>query len=104
MFEEFCAAFNDADIVIVSDIYAAREDPIPGITKEAIIDGLRQHGHRQVMSLPSPHHLAETVNSIAQKGDYVICLGAGDITKWAYALPESLENISSTPQFKEAFV
>ncbi|MDP1975430.1 MAG: UDP-N-acetylmuramate--L-alanine ligase [Alphaproteobacteria bacterium] len=104
LFEEFCSAFNDADIVIVSDVYAAREDAIPGISKESLVAGLRQHGHRQVISLPNPHHLPEIVHSMAQKGDYVICLGAGDVTKWAYALPEALEKIRSTTQLQEAYV
>jgi UDP-N-acetylmuramate--alanine ligase len=105
LFEEFCAAFNDADVVIVADIYAAREEAIPGVTKDAIIQGLRQHGHRQVLSLPSPDDLPELISSIAQNGDYVICLGAGDITKWAYALPKALEEIvPPATQLQEAFI
>ncbi|MGF1640840.1 MAG: UDP-N-acetylmuramate--L-alanine ligase [Rhodospirillales bacterium] len=90
LFEEFCACFNDADAVIVADVYAAGEDPIAGIDRDALVDGLRAHGHRQVIALADPRALAATVDEVARAGDMVICLGAGSITQWAHALPGEL--------------
>jgi len=90
LFEEFCVCFNDADTVIVSEIYAAGEDPIPGIDQEALIAGLTSHGHRNVLALAEPDGLADLIHSETDAGDLVVCLGAGSITAWANALPEQL--------------
>src|SRR6202012_3305436 len=87
LFEQFSTCFNDADVVIVAPVYPAGEAPIPGIDSDALVAGLRTHGHRNVMPLDKPENLAGLVASIAQSGDYVVCLGAGSITQWAYALP-----------------
>ena len=91
LFEEFCACFNDADAVIVADVYAAGEPPIEGVDKDHLVAGLRRFGHRNVTALDSPAELAGVVKVEAQPGDLVVCLGAGDITTWAYALPGQLE-------------
>jgi UDP-N-acetylmuramate--alanine ligase len=93
LFEDFCGCFNEADAVIVADVYAAGETPIEGVTKEALADGIRQHGHHEVYTLPSATDLAPQVAKIAHAGDYVICLGAGNITQWAHALPQELESL-----------
>ena len=93
LFPEFCTCMNDAGTVIVADIYAAGEAPIPGINRDALVDGLRASGHRSVVPLPAPEHLAEMVHAIAKPGDFVICLGAGNITQWAAALPEQLRGL-----------
>ncbi|PZW37973.1 UDP-N-acetylmuramate--L-alanine ligase [Humitalea rosea] len=90
LFEEFCACMNDAGTVIVADVYAAGETPIEGFDRDALVDGLRARGHRSVVPLPGPDSLAEMVNAIARSGDYVVCLGAGNITQWAHALPAQL--------------
>ena len=90
LFDAFCSCMNDAGTVIVADIYAAGEAPIPGIDRDAMVDGLRARGNRSVVPLPDPQHLAEMVHAIARSGDFVICLGAGNITAWAQALPEEL--------------
>jgi UDP-N-acetylmuramate--alanine ligase len=90
LFEEFCTAFNDADSVIVADVYAAGEAPIEGVNRDALVEGLRAHGHRQVVPLAGPESLADTVAGIAGPGDMVVCLGAGSITGWAAALPGEL--------------
>ena len=82
---------NDASTVIVSDVYPAGETPIPGINKEALVEGLRAHGHQSVVALPQQDQLAEMISAIAEPGDFVICLGAGSITNWAHALPEQLK-------------
>ena len=71
---------NDAGTVIVADVYAAGEAPIPGVNRDALVEGLRARGHRSVVPLPGPEHLAEMVNAIARPGDFVVCLGAGNIT------------------------
>jgi len=90
LFEEFCACMNDAGTVIVADVYPAGEAPIPGVNRDALVEGLRARGHRSVVPLPGAEHLAEMVNAIAQPGDFVICLGAGNITQWAATLPTEL--------------
>jgi UDP-N-acetylmuramate--alanine ligase len=87
LFEDFCSCMNDAGTVIIADVYAAGEQPIEGVDKDALVDGLRARGHRSVVPLPGPDSLAEMVNAIAKSGDYVVCLGAGSITSWAHALP-----------------
>ncbi|HQT66762.1 MAG: UDP-N-acetylmuramate--L-alanine ligase [Rhodospirillales bacterium 20-60-12] len=91
LFEEFCTCMNDAGTVIVADVYAAGEEPIEGIDRDALVEGLRARGHRSVVPLTSPDHLAEMVHAIARQGDFVICLGAGSITNWANALPAQLQ-------------
>lgn len=91
LFEDFCTCFNDADTVIVADIYEAGEEPIEGISKESLVTGLQNHGHKNALTLNSEKDLASILKPIAQPGDVVICLGAGSITKWAYDLPQQLE-------------
>jgi UDP-N-acetylmuramate--alanine ligase len=93
LFGDFCSCFNDADAVIVADVYAAGESPIEGADKHALVEGLRRFGHRNVMALEGPSALAALVAEQTQPGDLVVCLGAGDITAWAYALPGQLEAI-----------
>jgi UDP-N-acetylmuramate--alanine ligase len=94
LFEEFCTCFNDADAVIVADVYPAGETPIPGIDRDHFVAGLRAHGHRQVMPLPDAGQLAGIVRGVAGSGDLVVCLGAGNITQWAYALPGELKALA----------
>ncbi|MCW8861870.1 MAG: UDP-N-acetylmuramate--L-alanine ligase [Rhodospirillales bacterium] len=90
LFEEFCTCFNDADAVLVSDIYAAGETPIEGIDRRALTDAMRDHGHRNVIPLENASDLAALVADLAVDGDLVVCLGAGNITAWANALPSEL--------------
>ena len=91
LFEEFCTCFNDADAVVVADVYPAGEAPIEGIDRDHFALGLRAHGHREVVSLQEPADLARIINNLAKSGDLVVCLGAGSITQWAYALPGELK-------------
>ncbi|MCS3762877.1 UDP-N-acetylmuramate--L-alanine ligase [Bradyrhizobium centrosematis] len=91
LFEEFCTCFNDADAVVVADVYAAGEAPIDGIDRDHFVEGLRAHGHREVVPLPAAPELAGIVKRLAKSGDLVVCLGAGNITQWAYALPDQLK-------------
>ena len=93
LFEDFCTCFNDADIVVVADVYTAGEDPIEGFTRASLIDGLRAHGHRMVIPLDHPEELAAIVNKNMLSGDLVVCLGAGNITVWANELPSNLRKL-----------
>ncbi len=95
LFEQFCTCFNDADAVIVANVYAAGETPIPGVDRDALVQGLRTHGHRHVVALDGPEKLAPLIAALAQPGDYVACLGAGSITQWAYALPDELAAVAA---------
>jgi UDP-N-acetylmuramate--alanine ligase len=100
LFAEFCTCFNDADMVIVADVYAAGEDPIEGVDRTHLVEGLRAHGHRNVVGLERPTQLASLVHEAAESGDYVVCLGAGNITNWANALPADLDRFP--PKGREA--
>jgi UDP-N-acetylmuramate--alanine ligase len=91
LFEEFCTCFNDADTVVVADVYPAGEAPIEGIDRDHFVLGLRAHGHREVVPLQKPAELAHVIKGLAGRGDLVVCLGAGNITQWAYALPGELK-------------
>jgi UDP-N-acetylmuramate--alanine ligase len=95
LFEEFCTCFNDADAVLVADVYSAGETPIEGVGREALVAGLISHGHRNVLALEHPSELAPMVNALARPGDLVVCLGAGSITNWAHALPDELAALQS---------
>ncbi len=90
LFPEFCRCFDDADAVIVADVYPAGEAPIEGIDRQALVAGLRRHGHRRVVSLEHLADLPSLVAGEARPGDLVVFLGAGDITAWAHALPGQL--------------
>jgi UDP-N-acetylmuramate--alanine ligase len=79
----------------VAPVYAAGEAPIVGADRDSLVQGLRAHGHRQVIPLEGPRDLARMVVRLAQPGDLVICLGAGSITQWAYALPGELAAIGA---------
>jgi UDP-N-acetylmuramate--alanine ligase len=90
LFEPFSTCFNDADAVIVAHVYPAGEAPIEGADRDHLVAAIRARGHRQVIPLDGPEQLAGIVKGLAKPGDYVVCLGAGSITQWAYALPGEL--------------
>jgi UDP-N-acetylmuramate--alanine ligase len=98
LFEEFCGCFNDADVVVVADVYAAGEAPIDGVSRDALVEGLRRYGHRHVLPLSGPDALAALIGAETVSGDLVICLGAGDITAWAYALPGQMDGLATAAQ------
>jgi UDP-N-acetylmuramate--alanine ligase len=93
LFEEFCTCFNDADHVIVAEVFAAGEEPIESADRDALVGGMRARGHRDVTALTDVGLLAPLVSELAQPGDLVVCLGAGNITAWANALPGELEEV-----------
>jgi UDP-N-acetylmuramate--alanine ligase len=90
LFEEFCGCFNDADVVAITDVYAAGEAPIEGVSRDSLIGGLRAHGHRSAHAVKAPEGMAEFVATHAASGDLVVCLGAGTISAWANTLPDEL--------------
>ncbi|MBN8542655.1 MAG: UDP-N-acetylmuramate--L-alanine ligase [Alphaproteobacteria bacterium] len=96
LFKDFCTCADQADTVLVADVYTAGEDPIEGANRDALVAGMKQHGHKHVLALPSEAELAAMIAEIAQPNDFVICLGAGSISKWAYALPAQLEPLMKT--------
>jgi UDP-N-acetylmuramate--alanine ligase len=95
LFQDFCRCFNDADVVVVADVYPAGEVPIEGASRDALVAGLRRHGHRNVVALESPAALPALIAAEARDGDLVVCLGAGDITVWAQALPAQLAELAA---------
>ncbi len=93
LFDDFCGCVNEADIALITDVYAAGETPIEGVDRDALVSGLKSHGHRDARALASFKDLPKLVAEIAEPGDYVICLGAGDITKHANALAGALAKL-----------
>ena len=91
LFEPFSTCFNDADAVVVADVYPAGEAPIEGVDRDHLVTAVRARGHRQVIALPGQPQLAGIVKGLAKPGDYVVCLGAGNITQWAYSLEGELK-------------
>ncbi|HEX2803031.1 MAG TPA: UDP-N-acetylmuramate--L-alanine ligase [Sphingomicrobium sp.] len=92
LMDDFQGAFNDADMVFIAPVYAANEEPIEGVDSEALAEGLRAHGHRMVKAVSGPDDLAHSLRDIAAEGDTIICMGAGDITKWATGLADGIAN------------
>jgi UDP-N-acetylmuramate--alanine ligase len=91
LFTDFCTCFSNADTVLVTDVYTAGEEPIEGANRDTLVEGIRNHGHKHVLPLPNEKELASMIAAIAQPNDFVICLGAGSISKWAGSLPKELE-------------
>ena len=92
LMDDFQSAFNDADVVFVVPVYPAGEEPIEGVDSNALAEGLRAHGHRMVSSIADLDDLCCNLRDLAAEGDMVICMGAGDITKWAAALANGIGN------------
>ena len=91
LFEDFCGCFGDADLVGISDVYAAGEAPIEGASRDDLVAGLRRHGHRDARPVADEDALEQLVRDEARPGDMVVCLGAGTISAWAGDLPARLE-------------
>ena len=90
LFEDFCACFNEADVVGIADVYAAGEDPIEGASRDDLVAGLVRHGHRHAFAIPDEDALTALVREHTKPGDLVVCLGAGTISTWANNLPARL--------------
>ena len=91
LFEDFCACFNDADVVGISEVFSAGEDPIPGASRDDLVEGLIAHGHRHAVAVKDEDDLVKLVLDQTEPGDIVVCLGAGTISAWANALPDRLK-------------
>jgi UDP-N-acetylmuramate--alanine ligase len=91
LMEEFQQAFNDADMVYVAPVYAAGEAPVEGVDAEALVEGIKRRGHRSAATIADADALAITLAGVTKPGDMVVCLGAGDITKWAAGLADAIE-------------
>ncbi|MDT2018598.1 MAG: UDP-N-acetylmuramate--L-alanine ligase [Planktomarina sp.] len=89
LFEEFCTCFHDADVVGITDVFAAGESSIKGAERDDLVSGLIRHGHRNVFSVENESGLLDFYSSQCQKGDMLIFLGAGSISAWAYRLVEN---------------
>ncbi|NRA74021.1 MAG: UDP-N-acetylmuramate--L-alanine ligase [Rickettsiales bacterium] len=91
LFDDFIHCFKDADILYIADIYAASEDPIEGISKESLVEAIKQsYPDKQIQSLPAHDKLPDLIKKFCNDGDMVLFLGAGSITEWAYNVPEFL--------------
>jgi UDP-N-acetylmuramate--alanine ligase len=90
LFDDFCACFNDADVVAIADVYAAGEDPIAGASRDDLVSGLIRYGHRHARAIENEDDLARLVREQAGPGDMVVCLGAGTISAWAHGLADRL--------------
>ena len=91
LFDEFSACFSDADSVIVTPLYSAGEQPIDGVDHRTLAEGIRATGHGDVTAVESERDIVPVLRKIGGAGDMVICLGAGNSTEWAHALPGWLE-------------
>ena len=94
LFDDFAHCFNDADTILLAPVYAAGEDPIEGASSEALVSAIKAAGHRDARFLEKREDLASQVAAIANPGDFVVLLGAGNITQWAASLPSELKSIS----------
>ena len=90
LMDEFQNAFNDADVVFVAPVYPAGEEPIEGVDSAALAEGLRAHGHRLARPVADLQEACALLRDLAAEGDMIICMGAGDITKWAAALADGI--------------
>jgi len=90
LMDDFQNAFNDADVVFVAPVYPAGEEPIEGVDASALVAGLRARGHRMVKRVENPKDLAGSLRDLAAEGDTILCMGAGDITKWAAGLADGI--------------
>jgi len=90
LMEDFQSAFNDADAVFVTPVYPAGEEPIEGVDSDALVEGLRARGHRMVKAVADVEDLCTNLRDLAAEGDIIVCMGAGDITKWAVAIASGL--------------
>ena len=93
LMDEFALAFNDADRVYVTPVYAAGEKPVEGVDAAVLVGKIKRRGHRDVAEIADADALARELAEVASSGDLVVCLGAGDITKWAAGLADAMQGV-----------
>jgi UDP-N-acetylmuramate--alanine ligase len=89
--DDFQQAFNDADMVFISPVYAAGEGPIDGIDAAALVHGIKARGHRSAATVADAGDLARKLAEVVRGNDIIVCLGAGDITKLAAGLADAIK-------------
>ena len=94
LFDDFAKCFNDADTVIIAPVFEAGETPIEGVNRDSLVEAIREHGHKNAMALENADALPGLIAKVSKPGDMVVCLGAGNITLWANALPENLAQLN----------
>ena len=90
LFEDFSRCFDQADHVLVAPVYEAGESPIEGFTHDSLVASILRSGHRGAETLDSLEELPAVLKALAEPGAMVVCLGAGDITKYAADLSANL--------------
>ncbi|MEM9014877.1 MAG: UDP-N-acetylmuramate--L-alanine ligase [Pseudomonadota bacterium] len=93
LFDDFCACLNEADVALITEVYAAGETPIDGMDRDAMVAGLASHGHRNAIAVEALSDLHKQIAPLAEPGDYIVMLGAGDITKYAGELAGALSSL-----------
>ncbi|MDI9313719.1 MAG: UDP-N-acetylmuramate--L-alanine ligase [Hydrotalea sp.] len=93
LFDDFCASLLKTDLLFVADVYRAGEQPIDGATGDSLLAAIKKSGHPYAEKMSSPQGLAKQLAAVVQPNDMILCLGAGDVSKWANALPAELEKL-----------
>ncbi|WP_182417427.1 UDP-N-acetylmuramate--L-alanine ligase [Bartonella sp. HY038] len=94
LFDDFATGFNDADRVVVAPVYAAGEEPIEGVSAQSLVERIKTAGHRDARFVSGVEDLPTMIKDIAKPGDFVVFLGAGNITQWAYQVPQELQKLA----------
>ncbi|UXN05568.1 UDP-N-acetylmuramate--L-alanine ligase [Bartonella sp. HY761] len=94
LFDDFATGFNDADRVVVAPVYAAGEEPIEGVSAQSLVERIKTAGHRDARFVSGVEDLPAMIKDIAKPGDFVVFLGAGNITQWAYQVPQELQKLA----------
>ncbi|MHB2264319.1 UDP-N-acetylmuramate--L-alanine ligase [Aliihoeflea sp. PC F10.4] len=95
LFDDFASCFNEADTVMIAPVYAAGEDAIDGISAQTLVERMKAGGHRDARIIAGPDAIAPAIRALAEPGDFVVFLGAGNITQWAYALATDLGSLEA---------
>src|SRR5262249_27648037 len=104
LFDDFLGAFDDADLLVLTEIYPAGERPVPGVTGEALFQALERRGHLDVRFVRSRERLADVLLAAVCSGDLVLLLGAGDIYRTADELLALLRSRAAIPQIHSAWL
>jgi len=101
LWDDFCLAFNQADLLVLTDVYAAGETPISGITADNLADAIRSAGHKNVVYCPTLQQAIERVLLEARSGDAILSMGAGNVNRTLAELNLLLESADTLPSHHE---